>query len=170
MQKTQIRIAYAIVAAALGLALSSSYITAALADSPKFHSTSASVDRTTGQLVCSFFESGLGNSGFSQVSYTCTANASATYQCFNNGGNHPKAGNKETVGSQVGGQGTFPVNNGNTQGTIRVNPPSPGDFSCPNGQTLFLVSVTYSNIVLCDAFNNCVSLGTATANNLFIRV
>ena len=29
-----------------------------------------------------------------------------------------------------------------------MSPPGPGDFSCPNGQTLFLQSVSYTNIVL----------------------
>ena len=31
---------------------------------------------------------------------------------------------------------------------ITVSPPGSGDFTCPNGQTLFLQSVSYTNIVL----------------------
>jgi hypothetical protein len=29
-----------------------------------------------------------------------------------------------------------------------LGPAGPGDFSCPNGQTLFLQSVSYSNITI----------------------
>lgn len=65
-----------------------------------------------------------------------------------NGGNHPKAGNKETVQADVSGSGTFPVRNGQTTGSITVPPPGLGDFSCPNGQTLFLQSAEYDNIVI----------------------
>jgi hypothetical protein len=65
-------------------------------------------------------------------------NATAVYQCFNNGGNHPKAGNKETVSTSLSTTGTFPVRNGQTTGSLTVGPPDQGDFSCPSGQSLFL--------------------------------
>ncbi|HZD80222.1 MAG TPA: hypothetical protein VE646_09310, partial [Actinomycetota bacterium] len=63
-------------------------------------------------------------------------------------GNHPKAGNKETVSTSLTESGTFPVRNGQTTGTISAGPPGPGDFSCPPGQTLYLMSVTYSGITV----------------------
>jgi hypothetical protein len=41
---------------------------------------------------------------------------------------------------------TVPVHNGRAQPNIAVNPAGPGSFSCPGGQTLYLVSACYSNI------------------------
>ena len=72
------------------------------------------------------------------------------YQCFNNGGNHPQAGNKETIRADVSGSGSFPVRNGQTTGSLPVpgTPPGSGGFSCPNGQTLYLVSIQYDNVVI----------------------
>jgi len=96
--------------------------------------------------VCSFKEAGLGNVPTADI--TCSASATVVYQCFNNGGNHPKAGNKETVNADVSAGGTFPVRNGQTTGSITVPPPGPGSFSCPNGQTLFLQSVQYDNVTI----------------------
>ncbi len=121
-------------------------VPAAQADSPHFIKASASINNS-GQLVCSFKEAGLGTT-LTTANISCSADATAVYQCFNNGGQHPKAGNKETVGGPVSNGGAFPVRNGQTTGTITVDPPGPGDFSCPNGQTLFLQSVSYTNIVL----------------------
>lgn len=118
----------------------------AQADSPHFIKASASIN-SSGQLVCAFKEAGLGNT-LTVADISCSADATAVYQCFNNGGKHPQAGNKETVGGPVSNTDTFPVRNGQTTGSITVSPPGPGDFSCPNGQTLFLQSVSYTNIVL----------------------
>ena len=121
-------------------------VPAAQADSPHFLKASASIN-SSGQLVCSFKEAGLGNT-LSTANISCSADATAVYQCFNNGGNHPQAGNKETVGGPVSNSGEFPVRNGQTTGSLTVSPPGPGDFSCPNGQSLFLQSVSYTNISL----------------------
>jgi hypothetical protein len=121
-------------------------VPAAQADSPHFITASASIN-DAGQLVCTFKEAGLGNT-LTTATISCSADATAVYQCFNNGGNHPKAGNKETVGGPVSNSGTFPVRNGQTTGSLTVDPPGPGDFTCPSGQTLYLQSVSYTNIVL----------------------
>ena len=123
--------------------------TAALADSPHFLYADNSVG-SNGALTTSFKEAGLGT-GATSVAITLKADASAVYQCFNNGGHHPKAGNKETVSSALDTSGTFPVRHGQTTGSLTVGPPGPGDFSCPSGQTLFLQSVTYSNTFVSDA-------------------
>jgi hypothetical protein len=40
---------------------------------------------------------------------------------------------------------TGPLDHLKTTGSITVSPPGPGDFSCPNAQTLFLQSVSYTN-------------------------
>jgi hypothetical protein len=126
----------------------------ALADSPHFLTSSFSIATSgtnTGNLLCSFKEAGLGNT-VTTADITCTAATStAVYQCFNNGGNHPKAGNKETVGGLVTSTQTFPVRNGQTTGTVVVGPTSPGTFTCPSGQSLFLQSVCYDDITLSGA-------------------
>jgi hypothetical protein len=132
-------------------------VPAALADSPHFLFANSSVSSTTGALTVSFKDAGLGT-GVSSIQITLTVDtATAVYQCFNNGGNHPKAGNKETVTTSLTTTGTFPVRNGQTTGSLSVGPPSQGDFSCPSGQSLFLQTVTYSGITVSDATGN--SLG-----------
>src|SRR5438552_14794514 len=103
------------------------------ADSPHFLIANASVSGTN--LVCSFKEAGLGNTVTTER-VTCSADATAVYECINGGSNHPKAANKETVNGPVSSPGTFPVRNGSVTGSITVGPPSAGSFSCPSGQTL----------------------------------
>jgi hypothetical protein len=103
----------------------------AVADSPHFIRASATIDNS-GQLVCSFKEAGLGNT-LTSADISCAADATATYQCWNKGGNHPQAGNKETVGGPVSNGGSFPIRNGSASGSITVSPPGPGAFSCPGG-------------------------------------
>ncbi len=121
---------------------------------PHFQFASNSINGA-GTLTTSFKEVGLGT-GISSVVITLNADATALYQCFNNGGNHPKAGNKETVQSHLQTSGTFPVSNGNATGGLSVGPPGPGGFACPSGQTLFLQSVTYSNTIVSDAFGHSI--------------
>jgi hypothetical protein len=105
----------------------------------------------------SFKDAGLGT-GTTSIQITLTVDtATAVYQCFNNGGNHPKPGNKETVSTSLTTTGTFPVRHGQTTATISAGPPDPGAFSCPSGQSLFLQDVTYSGITVSDETGN--SLG-----------
>jgi hypothetical protein len=116
-----------------------------------------------GGLFVTFKEVGLGdNAG---TNYLVTADASATYGCVNNGSNHPRANNKETVSGPVSASAIFTSdNNGQVSGSIAVAPLDAGSFSCPPGQTLELVEVSYTNVVLCDTTNGvCVTLpGTFT--------
>jgi hypothetical protein len=127
---------------------------AALADSPHFLFADNSVSTSTGSLTTSFKDAGLGT-GTSSIQITLTVdNATAVYQCFNNGGKHPKAGNKETVSTSLSTTGDFPVRNGQTTGSLTVGPPSQGDFACPSGQSLFLQEVTYSGTNVSDATGN----------------
>jgi hypothetical protein len=129
-------------------------VTSAFADSPHFLFADNSISTSTGALTTSFKDAGLGT-GTSSIQITLTVNtATAVYQCFNNGGNHPKAGNKETVATSLTTTGTFPVRNGQTTASLTVGPPGPGTFSCPSGQTLFLQSVTYSGTFVSDATGN----------------
>jgi hypothetical protein len=145
------RIAFVLISAFAGIMLTA---TSALADSPHFLFADNSISSSTGALNTSFKDAGLGT-GVSSIQITLSVdNATAVYQCFNNGGNHPKAGNKETVSTSLTTTGTFPVRNGQTTGTISAGPPSQGDFTCPSGQSLFLQSVTYTGTNVSDATGN----------------
>src|SRR6266571_378014 len=94
----------------------------ALADSPHFLFANASVSSSTGALTVDFKDAGLGT-GASSIAITLHVDtATATYQCFNNGGHHPKAGNKETVQGPLAKSGTFPVRNGQVTATITAGP------------------------------------------------
>jgi hypothetical protein len=148
------RIAFVLITAVTTVVMGAS---AALADSPHFLFANNSISTSTGALTTSFKDAGLGNA-VTNVNITLTVdNATAVYQCFNNGGNHPKAGNKETVSTALQTSGNFPVRNGQTTGSLTVGPPSQGDFTCPSGQSLFLQSVTYSGTTVTDDTGN--SLG-----------
>src|SRR5262245_16387954 len=137
----------------------------ALADAPKFHSATSSVN-DAGALVADFDERGLGNEN---IDYTLTANASAVYACINGGGNHPQAANKETVNAEVSAAGSFEPKNGRVLASLSAGPPSAGAFSCPNGQRLVLASVSYTNIVLTDTTNG-VTASLADASRTLVKV
>jgi hypothetical protein len=123
-----------------------------LATSPHFIKTSASGVNSDGSLTVSWKEAGLGNN--QNITYLLHADASAVYACINHGGNHPQASNKETVSGPVSATGTFNSGqNGNITGSLTVNPPSPGSFSCPGNQKLVLASVSYTDVTLTDQTN-----------------
>ena len=155
MRKTKMAMTYAVIAA-LGLALSSSYVTTVLAVSPHFISASSGLKGSS--LTCTFKEAGLGNLGTSNIEEKCTADATAVYVCVNKGGQHPQAANKETVHGPVEGSDEFPIRNGQTTGTITVAAPDAGNFDCPGGQKLKLASVEYTNVRICDELGNCEDL------------
>jgi hypothetical protein len=142
--------------------------TAAFADSPHFLRAAASVD-SSGNLVCTFKEAGLGNTAATEA-VTCSADATAVYACINGGGNHPKATNKETVNGPVSGGGVFPVRNGSTTGEITVGPPGAGAFSCPNGQTLVLASVCYADVTLTGSAGDTATAEPNPACRTFFNV
>lgn len=136
---------------ALASALMGLVVTQAIADAPKFFSADSSVNSNTGELVVTFEERGLGNG---DVNYSLTADASATYACINGGNKNPSAANKRTVTDPVSDTATLPTDrNGRVRGTLRAGPPGPGDFSCPSGQRLERLSVSYTKIVLTDTTN-----------------
>ena len=139
------------------------------ADSPHYLKAAASFDAGTACYSVALKEAGLGNSGSgpTQITYALTCTATFTASCFNNGGNHPKAGNKTTVNGPVTGGGNFQVRNGSVTGTATVSLPGPGTFSCPSGQTLVLLSGTYENITITD---NTESDGPVSTTPDFIAV
>jgi hypothetical protein len=124
--------------------------TPAHAVSPHFISASAQLSGTN--LVVSFKEAGLGTNQL--INYTASADATATYVCVNHGGTNPSASNKTTVSGPVSASGTFNSGkNGNVIGSLTLSPPSSGGFSCPNGQTMAIAQVTYTNVAITDTTN-----------------
>ena len=119
----------------------------ASAQSPHFVRADSS---TSGDnLVCSFKEAGLGDSQTATIS--CTADASAEYECQNRGANNKNPPAENNVNSEVSESGDFTATkSGQVTGSLTINPPDAGDFTCPSGQRLTLVSVTYENVVLTD--------------------
>ena len=134
----------------------------AMADAPKFHSTSSSVNNA-GALVADWDQRGLGNEN---VDYSLTADATAVYACVNGGGNHPQAANKETINAEVSATGSFEPKNGRIVASLTAGPPSAGSFSCPGGQKLVLASVSYTNIDLTDTTNGVSAALAGAARTL----
>jgi len=142
--------------------------TAAFAQNPHFLRASADVN-SSGDLVGSFRIAGLGNN--ETITVTLSADATAQYACFNNGGKHPSATNKETVTAPVSASGEFTSGkNGSVTGTLSTPPPGPGDFTCPPGQRMVFTFVEYSNVsITADTAEGTVSSdvsGTFTFGSL----
>jgi hypothetical protein len=103
-------------------------------------------------LVCKFKEAGLASGSVETVS--CSATQSVVYECVNGGNKNPAASNKKTFQTTVSKTGTFTADkNGNIVGSLTLAPASASSlgFSCPPGQTVTLVSVTYSNVTVSDS-------------------
>ena len=132
---------------------------------PHFLATPVASITSTGALQVCFDEAGLGNT---DINYQLTADETAEFGCFNNGGNHPKASNKETVSATISTAATFQPKNGRVQACVTGQPPSPGAFSCPPGQVRLLISVTDTNIVLNDT-TNVVVASVPSVSQIFIK-
>jgi hypothetical protein len=101
-----------------------------------------------------FKEAGLGNTG--TINYNAASDATAEYACLNGSGKVP--GNKETVKGPVNRMAAVPIQkNGSItvpqSAPLTINPPEPGNFSCPGGLKLTLASVSYTHLVLTDTTN-----------------
>src|SRR5438874_976706 len=107
------------------------------------HFLSASATQSGNDLVVTFREAGLGEG---DVTIQASADATAVYACINGGDKNPSAANKRTVNATVSNSSVFTPKNGSVRGSLTINPPGPGDFTCPGGQTLTLESVSYSNV------------------------
>ena len=114
------------------------------AQSPHFLGCSASGVNSDGTLNVSFRIAGLGSN--QSLTVTASADANATYGCLNHGQQCPNAANKVSVSGTVTAQGTFTSGkNGSIRGSLTVDPPDT-TLTCPGGQTLELVSVSYTNV------------------------
>ena len=129
-----------------------------------FLKCSASGVNSDGTLNACFKIAGLGDNQL--VTVTASAHADATYACKNNGQQCSNAANKVNVQSDVSASGTFTSGkNGSIKASLTVDPPDT-TLTCPGGQKLVLVSVSYTNVsVSAPGANDCdPSPGTFSAN------
>ena len=111
-----------------------------------FSNLSANV--TNNGLVVTFTANGVPVN--QQSKFSATADATATYGCFNRGGHNPHAANKQTtVNAHMRGMVTgLGTPSGTVRGTGNIPLPPAGNFTCPKGQEKALVSVSYTNVVV----------------------
>jgi len=141
----------------------------ASAASPHFIRVSASGPNNAGQLTVSFKEAGLGDNQL--ISYVASADGSATYACINGGERHPQAQNKESFTGPVEASGTFSSGkNGTISQSLTLNPPGPGDFTCPPGQRRVLADVSYTNVAITDTTNNVTESIPGTFSRVFLEL
>jgi hypothetical protein len=134
------------------------------AASPHFLRCSASGVNSDGSLNACFKIAGLGDN--QSIDVTASAHADAVYACRNNGQQCPNAANKVNVQADVSATGTFTSGkNGQITACLTVDPP-PTELTCPPGQKLVLVSVSYTNVsVSAPGAGSCeTSPGTFSAN------
>src|SRR4051812_47043061 len=146
MRKLLVTVAAAIAITALAVTGAS-----AASGSPHFIKNATSASLSGANLVCKFKEAGLASGAVETVS--CSATESVTYECVNGGGKNPSASNKHTFVTTVSKSGTFTADkNGNIVGSLTLSPASASSlgFSCPPGQTVTFVGVTYSNVAVTD--------------------
>jgi len=105
------------------------------AGSPHFVSVSAT--RSGDSLIISGKEAGLGSETQVHIEVTATA------ECVNGGGKHPKAVNKESVSAE----GDFPVQNGKALFELTLTASFQPDCSPP-------MSVRFSDVVVRDTEHN----------------
>ena len=146
------------------LALSSFMAITVWATSPHFLRCAASGVNPDGTLDVSFTIAGLGSN--QSIDVTASAHADAIYGCLNHGQQCPNAANKVHVQSDVSATGTFTSGkNGSIRASLTVDPPDTS-LTCPGGQKLVLVSVSYTNVsVSAPGAGDCIpDPATFTAN------
>lgn len=117
------------------------------ADNAHFVRASASINNN-GILSVSWKEAGLGSNVL--ITYTAGADGTANYACFNGGGKHPSASNKESVAGPVTASGTFSSGkNGSISASLNVSPPA-ATLACPSGQRRVMAYVAYTNVFISD--------------------
>src|SRR5947208_444691 len=127
------RIAFVLISAVAAVVMTA---TAALADSPHFISATNSIDTSTGALVTSFKDAGLGT-GTSSIAITLSATASATYQCYNKAGNKPQGVPKSFGPTALATPPIpFPVRHGQTTASLSLDPLGPAPQNVMGGPTM----------------------------------
>ena len=163
MRKILVGVVAALAVAALGAAPAMS-----ASGSPHFIKNATSASLSGANLSCNFKEAGLASGSVETV--TCSATQAVVYECVNGGSKNPAASNKKSFTTTVSQSGQFTADkNGNIVGTLTLAPRSAASvgFSCPPGQTVTLVSVSYSNVRVVDSTSGAsISLsGTFTYKN-----
>ncbi|HYJ70664.1 MAG TPA: hypothetical protein VEX15_23665 [Nocardioidaceae bacterium] len=116
------------------------------AANPHFIQASASGPDAAGDLTVNFKIAGLGDN--QTITVTASADATAVYACQNNGGNFPSDPKKTTVSGPVSASGDFTSGkNGQITDSLTLSPPT-STLTCPNGQHVVLVSVSYTNVTV----------------------
>ena len=123
--------------AALALILVAVVVPGALAGSPHFVSNTVTATRTDNTLTVSGKEAGLGDEAQVHIVVTATA------ECINGGGNHPKAVNKTSVSNE----GDFPAQNGKAEFSLTLTPTFQPSCSPP-------MTVRFTNVTVTDTTNN----------------
>jgi len=152
----------------LCLAVAAAVPASAAVGSPHFIKNASSASLSGSSVVCKFKEAGLSSGSVETV--TCSATESIAYECVNGGGKNPSASNKKTFATTASKTGQFTADkNGNIVGTLTLTPASAASlgFSCPPGQTVTLVSVSYSNVRVVDGTSGAsiAHAGTFTFTN-----
>jgi hypothetical protein len=160
----------AAVVAVVALAMLLVGASSALADSAKFDRRNTFVVngvQDDGSLMVHFRETGLGNTP-NPVAYQLSADADAVYACQNNGGNFPSDPKKTAVSARVETNVSLNAENGNVEADVSIFPPPNTALTCPNGQHAVLVSITYSNVQICDTDHDvCFSFAGTFSRTFF---
>jgi hypothetical protein len=146
----------------------------AWADSPHYLRAAVSLDSDTACYSVTIKEAGLGNSGFSELTYSLTCDAQFTVACVTgNKKKHVVQGQPKSGETELTGQTTLPITNGQTNGTISLCPaaedlPDPG---CTGNQIEVILAASYSNCELDDSLGTASpTLGNRSAGSLFVVV
>jgi hypothetical protein len=116
----------------------------AWAGSPHFVSNTVTATRTDDSVTVSGKEAGLGDEDQVHIVVTATA------ECINGGGKHPKAVNKESVSAS----GDFPVQNGKAEFSLTLTATFQPSCSPP-------MTVRFTNVTVTDETNGISrNLGT----------
>jgi len=122
-----------VVAAALVL-----FAVPAVADSPHYNQGPTATVKGN-SLIVSWKAVGLGNT-VTSANFALTGTANVTSQCFTKSGN-PVSGVPKSEQVNVNVQGTFPVRNGQTTGSLTVSPLS--TLTCTGNQHVVILSVSF---------------------------
>jgi hypothetical protein len=116
----------------------------AQAASVHFVRADATGPNAAGNLIVDFKIAGLGDN--QTITVTASADGTAVYACQNNGGNFPSDPKKTTVSGPVSASGDFTSGkNGSITDSLTLMPPA-STLTCPGGQHVVLVSVSYTNV------------------------
>jgi hypothetical protein len=155
------------------LALASLMVTTAWAQSPHYLKSDASINTSTACYDVALKEAGLGNSGFSSLTYTLSCSASYTTACVTGHKHNIVQGQPKSGITAESSQTTLDIRNGQTNGTVSLCPvpanlPDPG---CTGSQLEVILAASYSGCTLDDSLDTASpSLADLSASDLFIIV